>query len=706
MIAALRSIVPVVGFALLQTTFGLVLMSWFDPARRFSPALRFVGAVVVGWVVSGFLVLLLAMGLRSLPAGLLAATLMMAGGLAGFCRTRRRKLRWPTRTAALRAAVKSLWTWLAVIMLGAAVLLEIQVLVPEPPFAAGILVGWGDVALHLGMIERLSVASPFVLEHPAYAGHALSYPFFINFVSAIYRRLGLPALAAYHLPALVFLSSAILLLLEFYRRLVRRRGLALCLVMLALFGGGLGWWWLGADVSAAYRSGGLPAVIATTQNFPHEYTHLDLRTGGVPTERQANHNIVWIVPVLSFLTHQRSFPVGLSLGLLVIFGALYYGGQFSFARYGLLAGLLPLAHGHSLLALAILGVGLLISQPRRCWTSAAFGAVTLLAAAPSLWYLRGAISGVSGKPLVTWWWGWMTCTHQHHWFACDPDVAGTDASAAWFWLKNFGGVVVAWALVALYRLVARLMRGRWVGRAHPATSAHHSLPLLVPSVLLFVIPNLVRLQPWEFDNNKVLFWWWIVAIGVVGQAMAALRSRWRPAMMFAFALAVLPAGVADVSSRLFHFHDHHYGYVGESELTAAAWIRANLPANAAMIGSTSPNHFVPILAGRAVALGFEGWLWTEGVDYAKRRRAIEAFARGDVHQVCAERFAYVVDDPGFRATFTVDQAAFSQVVTPLWQQTTPSGIRVIGRIKCPSSRQNSKPPVPPPTYGGKNGVLQ
>lgn len=672
---------PAFIFVGLQAAFGMRLVAWFDPARKISLGARTVMGAVVGMVISGYAVLVIALLTRSLLAAIFISGIIMAGFLGvATVNAWRGRSRWSAGNVlvGVRRAMVSPWNWLMAAVLGVVVALTVQVLLPEPPFVAGILVGWGDVALHLGMTERLAVASPFILEHPAFAGHSLSYSFLVNFLSAIYRRLGAPVLVAFHLPALIFVVSAVLLLWVFFRQLVGRQGLALLMVSLVLFGGGLGWWWLGADLGTAYQAGGITAAWETLGDLPHEYTHLDLRTGGAPAEKQAGHNIVWIVPVLSFLTHQRSFPVGLALGLLVLLGVLHYGGQYSLARYGVLAGLLPLAHGHTFLALAILFVGLIAVQPRRLWSYAAFGAVTLAVATPSLLYLRGAISGATGGSFVAWWWGWMTCAHATHWFICDqPPAAGVDTSATWFWLKNFGGVVAAWALVGSYQLVSVMARWR------SQTTAAVIVPLLLPSLLLFAVPNLVRLQPWEFDNNKVLFWWWILAVGIIGQALVAVPRRWRLAFAGILALIVLPAGGADVAMRLTHFRANHFGYVGQSEVAAAEWIRAHVPPNARIVGSTSPNHFVPILTGRALALGFEGWLWTEGVDYADRRSAIAALARGDSTGVCAAGFDYLVDDADFRSAFTAEPEALARVVKPLWQQETPAGTRTIGRITCP-----------------------
>src|SRR5713101_2656090 len=57
---------------------------------------------------------------------------------------------------------------------------------------AAAFAGIGDVPYHLTQIARLATGDHVVLDDPIYAGIPLTYPFFINFMSAVLRRLGAP----------------------------------------------------------------------------------------------------------------------------------------------------------------------------------------------------------------------------------------------------------------------------------------------------------------------------------------------------------------------------------------------------------------------------------------------------------------------------------------------------------------------------------
>lgn len=652
-------------------------MRWLDPEQKLPRVVRWAAVPVVGLTVTGYVALVLALLIRSLSLAIaltaLGAAVAITGwGWHGKCwRTGAWRRVRPALAAAAGHAARPT-TWGVVLVLAIAAALSVQVLLPEKIFVQAVFVGWGDTALHLGLIEHFAVVQPFSLEHPFFASHPLSYPFFIDFLSGVYRRLGASTLLAFHLPTLTFLCCGLLLLYQCYRRLVTRRGLALLCLVLALFGAGLGWIWLGRDLQAAYQGGGSSAVLELLRAPPHEYTHLDVRTSGLPAGAETANNIMWIVPVVSFLTHQRAFTIGLALAVLVLLGAIFYRGTPRLARYGLLAGMLPLAHGHTFIALAIMFGGLLLAQPRASYVR--FGLVTVVVAAPSLAYLWSAMHG-GGQPFIQWWWGWMTCTHRNHWFACDvPADVGTDTSVLWFWTKNFGGVLWAWLAAVAAMLWVR-------ARGH----ARQVFPLVVPSLLLFAAPNLLRFQPWEFDNNKIFFWWWIIALAIIGQAVALMQKRWcRVVVIAGLAVVVLPAGVMDVSARISRYTANHATYVGESEVLAAAWIRQSLPPDARIASAPTSNNFIPMLTGRAIALGYEGWLWSEGANFAPRRAAIEALARGEIGPACAQGITHVMVDADFTSKFAVDAEALAKVTTSLWRQTTDNGAtREILSLGCP-----------------------
>ena len=658
-------------FFLLQLGAGWSCLPLLDPTRRWPLPVRAVAGSVVGLVVSGYAVLLAALLTRSLSFGILAFSILAA--VAVIWRWRCDPPAKEKVFGAFAGISRAPAAWAVAGIAGLVSLLGLQVLLPDKVFVRAIFVGWGDAAYHLSIIQRFAVAQPFTLEHPVFSGHTLTYPFLVDFLSALYRRLGASALFSYHLPVVALAVAGVALLFSWYRTLRIRHGLAVVLLAVALFGAGLGWLWLGRDLSAAWQTGGTVGISEILRDLPHEYTHLDRRTSGLRAGTESDANIVWMVPVLSFLTHQRGFALGLALGMVVLY-ALVTRATAPWV-VGVLAGLLPLAHGHTFFALGLVGAAwFLVGWPnRRFWLRVALPAAII--ALPALLYLRAGLSGSGGGTAMRWWLGWMTCTHERHWLRCDQPVpAGADTSVLWFWLKNFGGVLVAWAAVLLVAV------SRWWKRERTSLSA---VPLLLPSVLLFAVPNLARLQPWEFDNNKVLFWWWLFAIGAIGQYLMLLpRPSFRRWTAVALAAVALPAGVTDVASRLGHWSTYHSGYVQAADRTAADWIIEHSVPNAVIAAAPSAHSFVPLLTGRPLALGYEGWLWSQGVNLAPRVAAISALARGETAPACREGVQFVVADADFFQRFGGDSAALAGVTELRWQQETPRGPRRIYALPC------------------------
>jgi len=97
----------------------------------------------------------------------------------------------------------------------------------------------------------------------------------------------------------------------------------------------------------------------------------------------------------------------------------------------------------------------------------------------------------------------MMCTHNNNWYKCDQGVAGVDTNPFWFWTKNFGCVFWVWIITICTYL---FMKGKNKDEFRSKIK-----PFIVPSLVLFTITNVFLFQPWEFDNNKIIFYWWIFA---------------------------------------------------------------------------------------------------------------------------------------------------------------------------------------------------
>jgi hypothetical protein len=219
----------------------------------------------------------------------------------------------------------------------------------------------------------------------------------------------------------------------------------------------------------------------------------------------------WGNALTTLFVPQRSLLLGLPLALVVI--ALWWQAVNAeegrarrlLAGAGCLAGLLPLVHVHSLTVLLATAACLaLLFRRWRAW--ALFFGVALLLAAPQLgWLMRG--SSVQLHGFLAWQLGWDRGAQN----------------PVWFWLLNAG--------LFLPALGAALLWGR-------RTALRQAIRFSLPFLLWFLIPNLLRLSPWIWDNVKFLIYWQVASIPLLAGLLAWLAGWGWPGRLGAAVLAV------------------------------------------------------------------------------------------------------------------------------------------------------------------------
>ncbi len=668
---------------------GSRLVIRLDPRRRLSGAEKVAIAAAVGSIVVGFAALA-----GAVITGNLLLSIYVAVGLSLIIGGP--KLISASRSFGLKRLRVAPYQWALFLLWLLLMGVVGQVLITDQNgFPQGTLTGWGDVAYHMSMIGHLALGSPFQLDQPIASGTPLTYPFFVNFFSAVLARLGMPFLWAWYVPMVLFSTTLFALLFSFAYRMLRSRWFAVVLVALVIFGGGIGWYVFAQDIYHAWGQEGWDGVRQTLDRPPHQYTHLDNRTGGKPRGADVPLNIVWITPAISFFSHQRSFAPGFTLALVLLIGWLLYGNgppddQRSFTRWLLLLGFLPLTHSHTALAMGILFIVLTLQrmaqkQSIRPWLIGAGGAFVI--ALPQLLHFISAVSG-SGSAMFKPWFGWMTCAHTASWFSCPTlNILETLSQAGIFWGKNFGIVAVVWLFAGLWYFVVRRREKR---------SALQQLVL--PSLALFVIPNLFKIQPWEFDNNKVFMYWWLLASLLSVAFIQSVVRPWPRYSKIAFLVVALligcTAGFVDISTRVrdawtaWHSRSvpEHAGYYGPYEVTAAQWIMNNTEPQDTFLTTDGPNNFIPMLTGRPLFLGYPGWLWTQGNGYLINERKATAntfFATQDPRPLCSRGVRWLMWEPALLQTYPAAGSIRPEQLGRIrFGQNTPFGQRFFVELSC------------------------
>jgi len=542
------------------------------------------GAVVGAFVVA------LAQFLLSLLFGLTVWTalsglaLALIGGGAGWYRGRellaaefkdarerwRRLEVWP-----LLLLLAVCWPYTVVLLARAYQLVDGALLVGN----VGIYADW---AAHLTYAGSFAYGDNFPPRSPIAPDQQLAYPFLVDFLAA-----GLVPLGSSLTASLVWSSGLLGLAFPAVmytagRRLIGSRLGAALGTLVFLLSGGLGF----VRVAAEVAQRGLGAL--------EHLTRLSTQDPGA--------NLQWLNPVLAWLLPQRSVLLGLPLCLIIL--ALLWRaleereptpwGAFGFA--GAVTGLLPLAHLHAYGTVLGLAVFWALFDRRREWL--AFFLPALLLGLPQVAWLA---TGASGQ--LRW---------QLWWLA---DTAGHSDGPLWFWLKNLGLFVPLLVAAFLWR------------PALPALSRFR----LAPIWLWFLVPNALVFQPWDWDNTKFFAYWALLGSLALGALLARLLSGGglRTATAVALFLLLALSGGLDLA-RALDRPLNQAQFTDRGGLETADWVRTNTDRDAIFLVAPEHNEPVPALAGRSVAAGYPGWLWSYGIpDWQQRSADADHMLRGD-----------------------------------------------------------------------------
>jgi hypothetical protein len=293
------------------------------------------------------------------------------------------------------------------------------------------------------------------------------------------------------------------------------------------------------------------------------------------------------------LVPQRSFLLGLPLFLIVatLWWQAVTDEDRARARRRLLAagaitGIMPLAHAHAFaMAMAIGAVLALLFPDFRAWPRSLGLALAL--ALPQLLLLATG-SSMQTRQFLGWQVGW------------DRGELGL----VHFWWLNLGFFIPA--------LIAALF---WRGR-EPVV-AERLLAFYAPFALCFVVPNLLRLSPWIWDNIKFMVWWHVASSVLIALLLARLwrrGGRARAASAALFVLLVL-SGSLDLWRAA---ADKIVLPIIPPEADAFARdIREKTPPRAMILHAPAYNSEV-YLTGRRTLYGYPGHIWSQGLDAGTR----------------------------------------------------------------------------------------
>jgi hypothetical protein len=506
---------------------------------------------------------------------------------------------------------------------------------PEGIFT-GVINNFGDLPFHLSVISGFAFGNNFPPQDPTYAGVHFTYPFLTDFISAIFVRCGADFRQSMFLENFVVCIAFVGLMHRWALEMVRDRLAAVITPLLVLLNGGFGWIYL-QNIAAEKSNEGLAAIL---QALPSSFTIIP------------NSTWRWGNAMSTLLVPQRGFLLGLPLAVIVFTQWWKSTGETSeqtgetgkgegtkgkkteskqkklkqseqsqvsvsqrertpLSRFpltltpsvrrmiaaGIVAGLLPLVHAHSFVV--VMGVAACIALLQWRWREwITFAVVASIIALPQMWWSTHN-SAVDAKKFFEWQLGW---DHGQE-------------NIVWFWLKNTGLFIPLTVAAILWR------------QGKEALIPRRLLIFFLPFTLCFIVPNVLKMAPWIWDNIKVLFYWWLASAPLVAALIARLwrKGPLQKALALSLFACVTLAGALDVA--VIVLRSNQYGVFDAGGIQFAELIKNETPPNAVVIHAPVHNHPV-FLTGRRSLMGYPGHVWTHGLEFGPREAEIKRVYAG------------------------------------------------------------------------------
>ncbi|MDW7739722.1 MAG: hypothetical protein SCJ97_06660 [Bacillota bacterium] len=436
---------------------------------------------------------------------------------------------------------------------------------------------YGDLPFHLAMITGLAEQGGFPPVYTIFAGAHLGYPFLTNLLSSSLYLLGFSLRWSVLITSFIFAFA----LFYWFFRLAREILMSGFSVVLSAFfffiNGGLGAFFLLARLWAG--PGRIDALSGNLFMSPTNWVE---------------QNLVWSNVVCDLLLPQRTTLAGwavLFFALFLLYRAYKTGEKRYLLLSGIIGGLLPLVHTHSFLAFIVIGF---------CW----FILALIRAADKKALFLRWLYLAL---PLII-----LALPQLLIWTfpqAGSPGflrfIGGWNERGdlwPWFWIKNVG-VIFILAVVAL-------IRGR-----------REKLYLYLPAVILFITAEFFAFQPWVWDNIKIFFIWYLLTVFIVADYLKIIYYiyRERPASAYIFGMVIFLVIFSGALSLLREVQLSPALLFSRDQVELADYVKDNLPEDSIYLTADNHNNALASLAGRTIFCGYDGWLWSQGIDYSERK---------------------------------------------------------------------------------------
>lgn len=442
----------------------------------------------------------------------------------------------------------------------------------EDGLYTGLAYNISDLPFHWSVINSFLYGNNFPPENTIFSGYPLRYYFLSDFFTALLMKSGLSLWFAFSFQGIVLSLTLLALVYLFTYRFTQNKIAAAISPFLFFLNGGIGFIQFFKNLFSG-RENLMGVLMPIT-----DYTNL------------GELGYRWINTTTSLLVPQRPFLFGFPMSILVL--TLMWQGikreqRGYFALAGLIAGLLPLFHAHSSLSLGIISVVLFILFPslRWFWFFIPAGLLTL----PQAYFLIPR--GDTTSHFLNFHLGWMS----------------NEDNIFWFYLKNSG--------LFIPLLLCTLIFSK--------SLSFNQKKFALPFITVFLITNIIQFTPWDWDNVKVLIFFYIGSIPFVSYGLALLwNSRFKIISIILFISLIFSGATSIIRGVQMSYLEND-----KEEIELAETIKKSTDPKANFLTAPVYNHFI-LLTGRPIIHGFAGSLWGQGVDYGKRLGDIGRMYKG------------------------------------------------------------------------------
>lgn len=439
---------------------------------------------------------------------------------------------------------------------------------------------YGDLQMHLGFITSIAEQGKFPPEYCFLAGTKLNYPFFINMLSSSLYVFGTPLRWAVLIPSFVFAFMIVMGFYFFAYELTERKSVAVLATVFFFLCGGFGF--------AYFLEGAKADHTAFTRIFTEYYK--------TPTNLN-DMNIRWSNTICDMIIPQRTTMAGwtyILFALTLLLKAVKENSRKIFLILGVVAGCMPMIHTHSFLALGIISAVMLVislitaKDKKECFIAwCYYGIPALVLAMPQLIFWTFTQTG-GNSSFLNFHFNWVN--------EKDPYL--------WFYIKN-------WGLVFLFILPAFI------------NTSKMNKALIIAGAAVFAIAELIQFQPNPYDNNKLFYIAYMIALVITTEFFADVYNKLKD-IKFRQYIAALVVFVMTFSGALTIIREWRsggeYQTFSASDIAYADYIKKNTPPDAVFL--TGNHHLNPVvsLAGRSIYVGSSLYVFFHGLgnDWNKR----------------------------------------------------------------------------------------